>query len=172
MVDLKYSKVKPSELEILLTDFADISREASEVRNRRDKADRKKRDPHKSIAYAMALHDLRFVQGDLVWYDGAEGFMPEVPIGRPQDYILIRDNFDALKDFVAKTLDRGRLRAGGGTHADTSRETNPAEYIAWMYVHSQYQPFKRDVEKATLELLRDELRKEFKPLNVGPALRK
>ena len=163
--------MQPSELEILLADFGDISRRASEVRDRRDKADGSKRDPNESMAYAMALHDLRFVDGGLVWYDGAEGFMPEVPIGKPEDYIPIRDNFDALKEFIAKTLDRGRLRAGGGTHGDTSRDTNTAEYVAWIYVNSQYPLFRGNGERATVELLRDELRREFKPINLEPALR-
>lgn len=163
--------MQQSELEILLADFGKISRRASEVIDRRDNADRSRRDPEESMAYAMALHDLRFIDGGLVWYDGAEGFMPEVPIGKPEDYIPIRNNFDALKEFIAKTLDRGRLRAGGGTHGDTSRETNTAEYVAWMYANSQHQPFRVNTERATVELLRDEFGRAFTPVNLEPALR-
>ncbi len=164
--------MQQSELETLLADFGEISRRATEVRTRADEANKGRRDPEQSMAYAMALHELRFIDSGLVWYDGAEGFMPEVPIGKPEDYIPIRDNFDAVKQFIAKTLDRGRLRAGGGTHGDTSRETNTAEYIAWMHRASQYQPFRANTEVATVQLLQDEFGKEFTSINLEPALRK
>jgi hypothetical protein len=156
-------------LELLLQDFGEISRKAFELRDR-EKAARKE-DFESSFAYSMALHELRFLDDErLVWYDGREGFMPEVPIGNPEDYLAIRDNYDTLKEFIGKTLDRGRVHAGGGTHGDSSRETNCADYVVWLHRHNQNQEFKRNVERATTELLEEAFGRAYTIININPAL--
>src|SRR4030042_7184366 len=97
-------------LDVLLQDFGKISEKAFELRDKRDSLE--KEDFDRSLAYFAALNDSRFFDDEgLVWYDGREGYMPEVPIGNPEDYLIIRDDYDALKGFVAKTLDKGKVHA-------------------------------------------------------------
>lgn len=153
---------------VLQQDFAEVSRRAFELQEQ-ERASRE--DPMESMGFAMALTDLMFdEEGRFVWYDGREGFMPEVPIGKPDDYLEIREDYDALKGFVAKTLDRGRVHAGGGTHGDTSRETNCADYVIWLHEHNDNQTFRQNLERAVFELLGQEFDREFVPLDVDSEL--
>lgn len=155
-------------LELVLQDFGEISRKAFELR---DKEKASRGDAMESLAYSMSLHDLRFYDDDkLVWWDGREGFMPEKPIGNPDNYLVIRDDYQALKSFIASTVDRGKVHAGGGTHGDTSRETNCADYISWLHQNNQNQDFRRTVERATTELLAEAFQREYTAPNVQPAL--
>ena len=155
-------------LELVLQDFGEISRKAFELR---DKGKASRGDAMESLAYSMSLHDLRFYDDDkVVWWDGREGFMPENPIGNPEDYLGIRDDYEALKTFIATTLDRGKVHAGGGTHGDSSRETNCADYISWLHQNNQNQDFRRDVERATTELLTEAFGREYTNPDIQPAL--
>jgi hypothetical protein len=157
-------------LELVLQDFGEISRKAFELR---DKEKASRGDAMESLAYFMSLHYLRFYDDDrIVWWDGREGFMPENPIGNPEDYLGIRDDYEALKSFIASTVDKGKVHAGGGTHGDTSRETNCADYISWLHQNNQNQDFKRNVERATTELLAEAFDSDFTPYSFEEALRK
>ncbi len=162
--------LKPSEVDILLQDFGEFSRKACELKGMEDAV--RSEDIETAMYYSMALGDLQFLQGGLVWFGDREGFMPEIPIGYPQDYLPIRDNYDALKAFIDTNLDKGRVHAGGGTHGDTSRETNYADYIAWLHRANSNQAFRRSHEKATTELLGEAFDREYEPLHVSPALQK
>lgn len=156
-------------LEVLLQDFGTVSRKAFELKDKEKRA--RERDFESSFAYSMALNDLRFYDEErLVWWDGREGFMPENPMGNPEDYLPIRTDYEALKTFIASTLDRGKVHAGGGTHGDTSRETNCADYIVWLHQNNQNQDFRRNVEMATVELLVEAFERKYASPNIQPAL--
>ena len=156
-------------LEAVLQDFGEISRNAFALAEE-EKASRG--DATRRLVYSMNLHDLMFFEEEgLVWWGGKEGFMPEIPIGKPEDYVPIREDYSALKSFIERTLDRGRVHAGGGTHGDSSRETNCAEYVAWMYNNSENKIFKRNVERAVNELLVEEFGRKFVEPDIGTALR-
>lgn len=127
--------------------------------------DRQRTDPM-SFAYSYGLIDLSFdEEGQFVWYDGREGYGPEVPIGSPKDYLAIREDYGELVEFVGKTLDRGRVHAGVGGHGDSTRETNCADYISWLHRNNENQAFRQNLERAVAELLDRELRREFIPLD-------
>ncbi len=162
-------KMLQKDLETLLADFGDFSRKASEELARRDEIGRTKWDPNESKAPAVYIGDLRFLDGGLVWYNGREG-VNMTPIGQPQDYLKIRDNFRNVKTFLAELLDRGRLEYGDSK--GPYGEINTADYAIWMYSNSQHQPFRRNTERAVAELLRNELEKNFKHLNRESAPRR
>ncbi|MEK7529029.1 MAG: hypothetical protein AAB592_04640 [Patescibacteria group bacterium] len=163
-VDATASVVRERLIVVLQQDFREVSRKAFELKEQ-EKTSRG--DPMRSMGYAMALTDISFDEtGRFVWYDGREGFMPEVPIGKPDDYLEIRDDYEALKGFVARALDRGRVHAGGGTHGDSSRETNCADYVTWLHRHNENQTFRQNLERAVFELLGQEFDREFVPLDV------
>ncbi|MEK6916353.1 MAG: hypothetical protein AABW92_01290 [Nanoarchaeota archaeon] len=154
--------------EIILEDFGEISRKAFELKERKKASEG---DAMESFGYSMALHDLRLYDDErFVWWDGREGFMPENPIGNPEDYLSIRDDYSALKSFIATTLDRGKVHAGGGTHGDTSHETNCADYISWLHQNNGNKGFRRNVERATVELLAEEFGREYASPDITPAL--
>ncbi len=111
-----------------------------------------------------------FIHPDgLVWYGGTAG-PNEAPIGQPKDYLRIRDNPDALKRFLGKTLGEYELTAGyegghGGGYYDI---TLAADYPIWLYRNSQHPGFRSNFEQAANELLDKELRveREF-PIEAG-----
>lgn len=153
--------LQPSELEILIEDFGDISRRVSEELRRQQEVEKvrgTKRDPKEERVPALNLQEFRFLEKGLVWYNGKEG-VNMTPIGQPRDYLQIRDDFGKLKKFLAETLDKGRVEYG----CDGS-VTNTGEYFTWMYFCSQHQPFRQNTEQAVVELLRDELGRKFTPL--------
>lgn len=162
-------KMQPKDLEVLLADFGKISRRILDVQNgERDDGWYEMLDKlefHHARALAKSLQDSKPVGRGLVWYnfvwyrevEDAKGHLVYLA-GRPGDYVPIRDNFDALKEFLFKTLDIGRLNLNDSGH------TNIADYVTWMYLNSQHQPFKRNTERAIVELLKNELGRKFTPL--------
>ncbi len=117
------------------------------------------------------LGDLVLYKEGLAWFGEGEG-CDEKPIGKPEDYIGVRDDYQKLKDFLANLLKRGRIYKGINGVGDTSGETNTADYVIWMYKYSQNEKFKRNVERAVVELLSKELAREFAPLDIETELRK
>jgi len=158
-------------LDLLLKDFGDTSRKAFDIRNKKKKIPED--DFEKDLMYSMALDDLKFFDEEgLVWYDGREGYMPEVPIGKPEDYLSIRDDYIALKNFIGRTLDKGKVHAGGGTHGDSSRETNCADYITWLYKNNSNKEFKDAFETGVFALLEDSFKKKYVELDISSSLKK
>lgn len=102
----------------------------------------------------------------IAWYGEGEGSREE-PIGKPEDYLEIRDDFAALQGFIGRTLDRGRIFRGVGGHAPTEDETNTADYIKWLHKYSENPEFKGNLEKAVVGLLEDELSRDFVPYDYA-----
>ncbi|MBU0980328.1 MAG: hypothetical protein KJ709_05960 [Nanoarchaeota archaeon] len=143
-----------ADLEVVLKDFGEISRKAFELKDL--ERDAIEEDFESGLGYHMALIDYMFLDDlKLVWYDGREGSMPEVPVGNPEDYVAIRDDYEALKAFLAPILDRGKVEAGMGGHGDNTRDTNLADYVIWMHTYSEHKPFRENLEKAVVELLKE-----------------
>lgn len=85
------------------------------------------------------------------------------PIGTPEDYLKIRDNYDALINFVAKTLDRGRIDTSTDGHGGGPDETNPADYINFLHTASSNPVFKENLETAVIQLFNEEIERNFQP---------
>ncbi|HCW32112.1 MAG: hypothetical protein UT36_C0002G0008 [Candidatus Peregrinibacteria bacterium GW2011_GWF2_39_17] len=164
-IDGTASVVQQRLIAVLQEDFGGVSRAAFELQaNERASHG----DAIETMGYAMALSDLRLdEEGRFVWYDGREGFMSENPIGKPEDYLEIRDDQKALRNFVGKILDRGRVHAGGGTRGDIPRETNCADYVTWLHKYNDNQAFRINLELAVFELLGEEFDRKFVPLDVN-----
>ncbi len=141
--------MKESELEIILQDF----------------------DKEKDM-------DSRSLENGITWFWGEGGSSCMYhgggetckSIGHPEDYLGIRDDYKNLKEFLGKLLDKGRLYYGT-PRWDQDGETNCADYAIWLYRHCKYDSFKRNFEKATIELLISEFKKEFKPFDYQTALK-
>ena len=88
------------------------------------------------------------------WYYGPEG-EEERPIGKPDDYLPIRDNYDSLRSFMSVMLDKGRVYYGIG-HWNQDGETDCADYLTWLYQHSQDDLFKKNFECSVTCLLKEE----------------
>ena len=109
------------------------------------------------------------LENGIVWFYGPEG--PEdKPIGDPKDYLEIRDDYIKLKEFLGKILDKGRVYYGT-SHWNQDGETNCAEYANWLYLHCKNENFKRNFERATIELLKTELKKSFKPFDYQKGMK-
>lgn len=152
-------------LDVVLEDFGDFSKKIFEYVKKKGYKLFKKGD--ESIiggwTYRVAVN-----KNGIAWYGSGEGY-DETPIGKPSDYPPIRDDPVKLQEFIAKLLDRGMVHYGGG-HCDGY--TNPAEYVTWLYSKSQHLPFKRNLETVVVDLLKDELGREFTPLNYEGVLAK
>jgi hypothetical protein len=156
-------------LELLLKDFGEYSQKMLNIKAKGDKVGDEEWE--KQLSYHFATMDLDlFPEEKLVWWGGKEGFMPEVSIGKPGDYLPIREDYGKLKEFIGGTLDRGKVHAGGGTHGDTSRETDTSDYVVWLHRRNSNKTFKANLEKAVTEILQVEFGRKFKPVDTTPSL--
>lgn len=166
--------MKRKDLEIIYADFGDISGTYGGIARLQTTGNERMREEVFRYSLSRRLGFFRFVvrsfQNGLNWYNGVEGDGPWMPIGQPEDYIPIRESYGTLKGFVAKTLDRGRWVTTSSDKGDVdSFETSPARYIRWMYEYSRNLQFRANVEKATAELLRVELDRDYGMPDSSPA---
>jgi hypothetical protein len=95
----------------------------------------------------------------IFWYGGMEGTERPVPIGRPEDYLPVRANREALKGFLGGILDKGRVPLGMDVR-DGGLYTNSAYYVSWLYKHNENLAFKKVFLDVLEELLREQLDQE------------
>lgn len=119
-----------------------------------------------------SLCSTRNLENGIVWFYGTENdeMHHEKPIGHPKDYLEIRDDSTKLKEFLSKLLDKGRVYYGT-SHWNQDGETNYAEYAIWLYTYCKNENFKKNFEQATIELLKSELKREFKPFDYQTAMK-
>lgn len=109
----------------------------------------------------------------LIWFgENGDTHERKTPYASPEDYIGIRDDYDSLKAFMEKRLDAGKIDTSFGGHGGEDCETNPAVYIYFLHDGSSHEPFKRNVERAVLELTRDELALDLTNLDPQEARRR
>jgi hypothetical protein len=150
------------DLTTILEDFKDITTRAHEEKKHEENRTNSRDRIHKDIY----IYNLQFLPDSTVWYKPADRH-PDLPeLGTPSDYIPIRDNYQALKEFLGKTLDAGEKLVGSRDPVTIS----PAHYFMWMHRHSEHQPFKDNLERAVVELLEEEFKKEFKAPEYGKML--
>lgn len=101
-----------------------------------------------------------FYKNGIVWYGGDEG-PSRKSLGKPEDYIKIRDDYGKLKKFLSKLLGKGKVSAGTNRF-DSITETRTSDYAIWLYKFSEHKPFKKNFQKAITELLTKELNRRFK----------
>lgn len=106
---------------------------------------------------------------DLFWYGGEKSPLLTLElIGRPKDYLTIRDDPQALKKFLADTLDQGRQEVGySGGHGGSYPETvNFSDYLIWLYRNSKYRPFRASFRETATTLLEEELETGVRPFPI------
>jgi hypothetical protein len=147
----------PEETALILSDFASVYAEREKIR---DLEDSLKDEPDARILLAGARVELGSVSDkEIVWWDGREGYEMK-KIANPRQYVDMRDDFAKTKEFIASSLDKGRLYYGT-SYWNQDGETNPAEYISWMYRYCGHAGFKMNVEQAVIDLLEEELGRQF-----------
>jgi hypothetical protein len=131
---------------------------------------------HDGIQYRpfMRLTDALSMPGDgLVWFrEKGNTHERKIPYANPEDYIGIRDNYDAFKTFIEKRLDAGKVDTSFGGMGGEDCETNPAVYVHFLHQGSSHEPFRANVERAVVELTRDELDRDLSNFDPQEARRR
>lgn len=152
--------MQPSELEIILTDFRKTIDAVKRIRSKEE--DLRDTDWERGFFYSVKIRHFSYDETTgIAWWGATEGFTPEFPAGRPEDYVRIRDDYDELKAFIGTTLDRGQVHESYGTHGAREHNFSFSEYIIWLYTFSEHDSFKKNVERAVVELLDEELDRDF-----------
>jgi len=159
------------ELQIIKQDFGKVSEAAFKLKDKR--FGEKKREEFKKLIKIDKTDNHSYKKDGIAWFSGREykdgnevNFM-----GTPKDYIEIREDFDKTKDFLGNLLDKGRVYYGT-PYWNQEYETDTAKYASWLYLHSDNETFKKNFERAVVEMLNEEFKREFKPVDYESALKK
>ena len=89
-------------------------------------------------------------------------------VGTPMDYVQIHEDYEKIKVFVKEMLAAGIDSYSAG---HDRMEVDPMQYITWLYSVSQSGEFKKKLERAVVELLGEELPRQFDPLGFEKQLK-
>jgi len=165
---MKAKRQKKNLTDIVLEDFRKISRKAFRNFGKKKSKSIFQNGKKQIMTYNEKFGEAILYPNGIAWFAGLEGHWK--PLGKPEDYLAIKDDSGKLKDFLAKLLDRGKLYYGTA-YWNQDGETNTSDYVIWLHSHCENNEFKKNLENAVIELLREELNRKFEPLNYEEGMK-
>lgn len=179
----KETEISPEGLAIIQQDFGQFNKLITS--GRRTPGSPSYRADHEQYDYGMGYDGIQYrpfmrledalqrPSDGLIWFgENGDTHERKTPYASPEDYIGIRDDYDSLKGFMEKRLDSGKIDTSFGGHGGEDCETSPAVYIHFLHQGSSHEPFRRNVERAIVELTRDELALDLGDIDPQEARRR
>ena len=140
----------------VVKDFARVSERVLRDVHRDSRKGWKNPNPGKPFSWDGFMRPyLVYEEQKLAWWGGGEG-AERAPIGKPDDYILIRDSPEQLRAFLHSLLGRGALYYGT-SYWNMDGEDDTSDYAIWLHRNSQNRGFRRMFERTVIDLVVEEL---------------
>src|SRR3989344_5316928 len=154
------------DIDLILSDFRGISDLASCVLESslgaRPFSDPRHTEPMRAYDFERGLPDVLFWKPGIAWFHAAIG-AEKRPYATPADYPAIRDDPAALGSFLIALLDREWVESGMSFGAiDCTEAIYLADYAVWLHKYTENEVFRSHLETQVLDLLHEELKRDFK----------
>lgn len=140
-------------------DFSDVCKRALEAKDERDEV------------YVKGLGSLSINDTGAAWFLDKYGYWGsgslEKSLGAPEDYLEITAGYESAKDFIGKTLDKGKLIFN--LPKSDFDIASPSEYIGKIYAFCENEEVREIIGTSFRDLLVEELDRDFQPLSEDRA---